>query len=98
VNGLEEVKKGYMRAIAKVHPDKFNASVEQRMLASSVFEREFADSLKRPTTPITLRNNNKVNILPVLPRTTKTNDVGHFKITILADSKQCRHRITSYFI
>jgi len=46
VNGLGElvtdvqVKKGYMRAIAKVHPDKFNTSnstVEQRMLANSVF-------------------------------------------------------------
>jgi len=46
VNGLGElvtnvqVKKGYMRAIARVHPDKFNTSnstVEQRMLANSVF-------------------------------------------------------------
>lgn len=46
VNGLGElvtdaqVKKGYVRAIAKVHPDKLNTSnstVEQRMLANSVF-------------------------------------------------------------
>jgi len=46
VNDLRElvtdvqVKKGYMRAIGKVHPDKFNTSnstVEQRMLANSVF-------------------------------------------------------------
>ncbi|PPR01885.1 hypothetical protein CVT24_001354 [Panaeolus cyanescens] len=46
VGGLSElvmpaqVKKGYMKAIARVHPDKLNASnstLEQRMLANGVF-------------------------------------------------------------
>jgi len=46
VGGLHElvtpaqVKKGYMKAIARVHPDKLNAqnsTVEQRMLANAVF-------------------------------------------------------------
>jgi len=46
VNGLGDlvtngqVKKGYVKAIARIHPDKLNTSnstVEQRMLANSVF-------------------------------------------------------------